>query len=132
LWHGGFTRTISGISPAGSGDGQTLRPQDHHDLLSQPQPAPGRGWEVYRVLIELLISNLLEGIMELNDKLFRIAILIISIAFLIIYYEGTQNGRYKYYASDETMLDSRTGKTYYLDAKKWKWILEAQPSSKQQ
>jgi hypothetical protein len=60
--------------------------------------------------------------MELNDKLFRIFIIIISIAFLIVYYEGTQNGRYIFYTSDNAMVDSRTGKMYGFNTETKKWI----------
>jgi len=67
--------------------------------------------------------------MELSDKLFdrlfRIIILVISIAFLIIYYEGTQNERYKYYHSDAIlMIDGKTGQIYHFNRtnKEWTFI----------
>ena len=51
--------------------------------------------------------------MNLIDKIFKIGILIVAIAFVYVYYLSPQNGRYQYFMQNEendiTVFDTRTG-----------------------
>ncbi len=50
------------------------------------------------------------------DNLFKALLIIILVAFLYLYYENSDNGRYiKYTAGKESfnLLDTKTGKVYY-------------------
>jgi hypothetical protein len=64
--------------------------------------------------------------MELNDKLFKILIIIIGIAILTVCYMGSLNGRYNLQLSPPyqvTIVDTRTGILFDRDRLTQKWTI---------
>ena len=48
-----------------------------------------------------------------DNNLFRIALLIILVGFLFVYYQNSQIGRYQFRdESHRTVIDTKTGKVY--------------------
>lgn len=59
------------------------------------------------------------------DKVFKIGVLILGVAFLVLYFFSSQNGRYSFYKPGDTyiVLDTRHGSFYYLQAKEKNGLL---------
>jgi len=65
------------------------------------------------------------------DNLFKALLIIILVAFLYLYYENSNNGRYINYRPEYplNMLDTKTGKLYIYDSVKDKIILYDFPNA---
>ena len=65
------------------------------------------------------------------DNLFKALLIIILVAFLYLYYENSDNGRYINYRPESPLniLDTKTGKLYIYNSEKDKIILYDFPNT---
>ena len=55
------------------------------------------------------------------DRIFKIAILVLFSIFLFIYWQSSQNNRYRYFVDDRMVFDTKAGDIYYISSYSGKW-----------
>jgi hypothetical protein len=57
----------------------------------------------------------------MNDRLFKIGILVLGLVFAALFYVGSQNLRFTYHkeGNEHVVLDTRTGRLYAIGPSVW-------------